>query len=71
MFNTYMDKINEIINKRCYNDNNVMYYPMSNGNKVEFNIYDKSKPIWKSLKEQNSYMYNKIVDEIFDEIHPY
>lgn len=61
-----MGFIHEEINLRGKSERNGK---ISYGN-VMFPLESNRQP-WQILKEDYSYLYHQLVDEIFDEVHPY
>ena len=69
-----IDLINEEINRRAKvsENGNVTYQMGPEFRDVIISFYvERNRPNWKILKDEYPTAYKSMVDEIFDEIHPY
>ena len=69
-----MIKINEEINRRAKvsENGNVTFQMGPDFHNVVISFYiEKVRPIWKILKDEYPTAYKAMVNEIFDELHPY
>lgn len=70
----YLDLIHEEIDRKAKisENGNVIFQMGPESHNVVISFYiEKNRPNWKILKDEYPTAYRAIVNEIFDELHPY
>ena len=68
----FIDKIENIMIERAFvSENGIATVSLSSGEKAIFYCGRKIENLPKKLKETDPTFYNRLQDEIFDELHPF
>ncbi len=68
MFNTYLDRINAVIDAHCRKISQYEVKFQYGNDSISF-IPKDNKPYWLCMKEQKLDFYHRMVNEIFQEVH--